>query len=190
MLADCLMLGDDPKELENYGTLEELIKGDEIYKSDGAHVVYVSDKTLTAKEFWVRVKVESQKKEEAKSYPIIVYLQREQVGNQILYRIQDTKDIKHECSIKEIQETRALLPLPCCKHCTAAVEAVEDELTKAIKDARRDNVKITSYYSENNLLPVPDELIEFYETVKHEKQVPRFRKLQGFFHSKIKLIYN
>ena len=34
-----------------------------------------------------------------------------------------------------------------------------------------------------------DELIDFYETVKHKKQVERFKKLQDFFYSDKKVFY-
>ncbi|MBL7160013.1 MAG: hypothetical protein ISS95_00455 [Candidatus Aenigmarchaeota archaeon] len=185
MLVECLSLGDNPEELEAYGTIEEMIKGSKIFKEGGATVSYIPINALESRQFPVRVVVDSQSQKEANTYTVMLNIER--ISEEPLYRIQDTKDIDHTCTARAFQRTRKLFPLPCCMHTIAAVMAAEDTIRKNMEEAGIENTKITSYYSEKDLLPVPDELMEFYETIKNEKQVERFTKLYEFFHSKAKI---
>lgn len=174
-----VILGEYPEDLTGYGTLEDMIKGDAIYKSMGADITYVSDTTLTSSRFFVMVSIKSQSEEKVKEYVVKVELMKEESGK---YRIQRTEETEHTCDNRAFQKSRKILPLPSCKHAIAAVEAVHDKLTRAIEDAKED-IEIVSYYSERDLLPVSDELIDFYKTIKNEKQVEKFKKLYSFFHS-------
>ncbi|MBR9682381.1 MAG: hypothetical protein GOV02_01780 [Candidatus Aenigmarchaeota archaeon] len=182
------VMGVDMNVAESFGTVEQMILGEELYRDGAVEIQYVSEipESLLMQypyEIAIFGYVDSKSRKERK-YPFTITLQlQSQDQKEVVYTVPRTIDLVHECEFTAIEKTKKWVKFPCCKHRIAPMCWVDDILPKTLQDTGREHVKISSFYNDQNLLPVDEDVKEYYSTIKHLKSVERKVKLYEYFTS-------
>jgi len=181
-------LGVDINQLESFGTIEQLIKGEDLYRDGAVEVEYMSalpqnfyvtpDKEIA---FSGKVRSSSEKK---KDYPFSAILDYGYAKEgKFVYVLPRTINMNHECKFTTFEKTKKFMKFPCCKHKVAVACWAIDSFPRILDDQGYDHIEVSSFYTDQQILPVDEDLRDFYDTVKDLKVLERMTKLYEYFTS-------
>ena len=195
MLDTFVDLGIDLKEVEHFGTIEQIIWGEEVYRSGLVELQYIpnipKDPIRAPRAIPIHAIVKSRKKDK-QDYSISAEIVKTDiiVEGKMHYRLDDTVDINHSCDFTTHEKMKKWLKRPCCAHVIAYACMVHDKISKLLRMGNIHYIEISSYYKSHDLIPLDRDIHEFYSTIRHMKAADRNNQLYEYFMADSKMFRN
>ena len=180
LLKGLRWLGVNPQQSQDYGTIEQLILGEDLYRDGGVIVDWASGDLPDNPDsphpreiaIYGKVKSRSKKKQE---YPFTVTLEHlDHHKGKVKYLAPKTVDVPHQCDYTSIEELKKFLALKCCAHRVAVQCYLIDEFPRVLERNGIHHVEIVSYYKDFGLLPM-NEVVKaaYYKKFSKMKMVEK-----------------
>jgi len=178
-------MGVNIKSLELYGTVEQMIHGEDLYRDGGVEVTWIPDidKNIKLAPYSIpikgKVRVESEKDDPYFSAELCKV--GTSTSGKVIYELQNTSDIAHTCAFSSVESLKKFMALPSCKHRVAIACWVHDKLPEVLEKGDIEYIETTSFYKRYGLLPVEQDVREYFETIKNLKSADRNIALSKYF---------